>query len=103
MSVTNVAKLDAYAQISQQAYLDQSSTPDVPGATGTYVEFARSVDEDPYGFQARAFFNTAANELVIGFAGTEGLSDFDAADLLPDLGTDFALAISGATPQIAWA
>ncbi len=102
MTVTNVAKLDAYAQISLQTYDDTTSSLDVEGANGTYEQIGYELDGTA-GFQARAFFNTAANELVIGFAGTEGLSDFDAADLLPDLATDFFLAISGATPQIALA
>ena len=69
MVVTNTALIDAYAQMAVQSY-DNNNTPTSPVAD--FTEIARIVN-GPLGFQARAFFNDSTNELVIAFAGTEGL------------------------------
>ncbi|MEP3826792.1 MAG: hypothetical protein ABJM47_01785 [Lentilitoribacter sp.] len=85
MTVTNVSTLDAYAQIAQQTYLqdppfDVGPTDPVAGLNGTYVEINNTSlqvpqIDGPLGFQARAFFNSTNNELVIAFTGTEGFSE----------------------------
>lgn len=96
MVVTNQTKLDAYANISAAAYDPLAGTPNVPGSSGQYVQIFRSIDQVSNGFQARAFFNTSENELVIGFAGTEGFRNRDFAEFLPDLAAGLLLAVSGA-------
>ncbi|MEP3344909.1 MAG: hypothetical protein ABJO09_21620, partial [Hyphomicrobiales bacterium] len=48
-----------------------------------------------------AFFNTTNNELVVAFAGTEGFSEPDFPDFVPDIVTDLVLAATGVSPQDA--
>jgi hypothetical protein len=98
MAVTNIRTLDAYAQIAVQTYLQPQApgnsvtTPDVQAANGTYTEITQIID-GPLGFQARAFLNSTNNELVIAFAGTEGLQG-------PDLsGSEFYGALPLMTPR----
>ena len=99
MTVTNVATLDAYAQIAAQAYLEvNGATPSVVGTTGTYVELTNISLNVPdidgfFGFQGRAFFNESRNELVIAFTGTEIAESTPA--FLTDMATNLALAITG--------
>lgn len=111
MTVTNASTLDAYAQIAQQTYLqdppfDVGPTDPVASSNGTYVEIDNpslqvpQID-GPLGFQARAFFNHTNNELVIAFTGTEGFSDVNAPEFLPDFIADFGLAVAGVSPQDA--
>lgn len=107
MSVTNPAALAAYATLSNQAYFDDAPfdvgpTNPVTGPNGTYVELiAAPIIDGPFGFQARAFFNTTNNELVVAFAGTEGFSQTDFPDFVPDIVTDLVLAATGVSPQDA--
>lgn len=76
--------------------LDPLPIGPVTGANGsTYTEITQIID----GPQARAFFNTARNKLVIAFTGTEGAQDLNAAEFLPDLVTNFTLAVSGTGSQ----
>ena len=98
MAVTNIRTLDAYAQIAVQTYLQPQApgnsvtTPDVQAANGTYTEITQIID-GPLGFQARAFLNSTNNELVIAFAGTEGLQG-------PNLsGSEFCGALPLMTPR----
>lgn len=98
-------------QIAQQTYLqdppfDVGPTDPVAGSNGTYVEIdnpSLQVPQinGPLGFQARAFFNSTNNELVIAFTGTEGFSDVNAPEFLPDFIADFGLAVAGVSPQDA--
>lgn len=100
MAITNTSLLSAYASIAQQTYLETGSTLPVTGPNGTYVEITQVVD-GPLGFQARAFFNSSNNELVIAFTGTEGFSDVNAPEVVPDLVADLGLAVAGVSPQDA--
>lgn len=93
MAVSDIQLLDAYAQISSQAYLEteppQTTGPVAGPNGGRYVEiYSVNSDHDPVtpiidgadGFQARAFYNTQRNELVVAFSGTEGLGENPAYD-----------------------
>lgn len=103
MAITNNSQLYAYAQIAGSTY-DQGVIPDVsvPGF-GTYNQIAYTLD-DPNGFQARAFFNTTTNELVIAFTGTEtGGEGSGAAEIVPDLVADLSLAVTRTSTQDAQA
>ena len=103
MTITNNSLLYAYAQIAASTY-DQGVIPDISvPAVGTYNQIAYTLD-DPNGFQARAFFNTTTNELVIAFTGTEtGSEDSGAAEIVPDLVADLSLAVTGTSTQDAQA
>ncbi len=98
MTITNPMLLDAYARIAEQTYddLDQPS-----GDVGSYTEIHRRID-GPLGFQARAFFNSANNELVIAFTGTEGArsDNLSGSEFLADFITNFSLAVTGTGPQV---
>lgn len=103
MTIISTSLLNTYANIAQQTYLDTppfdtGPTPPVAGPNGAYVEITQVVD-GPLGFQGRAFFNSSNNELVIAFTGTEGFSNADLPDLVPDLVTDLGLAVAGVSPQ----
>jgi len=91
MTITNTSLLNAYAGIAEQTYLDTppfdtGPTPLVSGPNGTNVEMTQVVD-GPLGFQAKAYFNTTRDELVIVFAGTEGLrpNNVDPTEFVPDM------------------
>lgn len=99
MSISDSSLLDSYARIAEETYRDDVISVDpLLAANGTYVEITQVID-GPSGFQARAFFNSTTDDLVIAFAGTEGSDDGDVAELLPDLVTDLALLVAGASPQ----
>lgn len=94
MVVTNIALIDAYAQMAVQSY-DNNNAPTSPVAD--FTEIAQIVN-GPLGFQARAFLNSTNNELVIAFAGTEGLQgpDLSGSEFLTDMITNLGLAVAGA-------
>ncbi len=99
--ITDPAKLDAYAKISDLAYDQVNDTENVSSPSGTYFDFVVQLDSSN-GFQARAFYNSTENEVVIAFAGTEGgQNPFSRSELAPDLVTDLYLATVGAAPQVA--
>mmetsp|Transcript_23863 Transcript_23863/g.43205 ORF Transcript_23863/g.43205 Transcript_23863/m.43205 type:complete len:346 (+) Transcript_23863:579-1616(+) len=103
MTITNPTTLNALATIAELTYLPFDTTGPVQSPNGTYVEITQVVD-GPLGFQARAFFNSSNNELVISFTGTEGLGSAEGVDLqeaIPDLVTDLGLAVAGVSPQDA--
>ncbi len=108
MTIINPVSLNAFAEMSQQTYLEPTNSDGsvftgslgfpVAGIDGsTYTEITQLIDH-PTGFQGRAFFNETTNELVIAFTGTEGLrpDNMSAEEFLPDVITDLA---SGASPR----
>lgn len=101
MPVTNPTELDAYANIANNAYNNTENDPETNPFSfseqdgGVYEEIFNVIN-GPFGFQARAFFNTTKGELVVSFAGTEGLRDGlntqTPSELPPDLLAGFGLA-----------
>lgn len=115
MSVSNVQLIDAYAQMSAQAYrelMPPKVTPPIQGPDGVhYIEIysvssagdtvLTPIIDGADGFQAHAFYNTQRNELVVAFSGTEGLGEPPAYDeFIRDAATDLTLAVGGFSTQI---
>lgn len=100
MAILDPTTLDALADISSETYEEGDSSPSFPGTSGVYSEISNSLNLSQNGFEGRAYFNTARNELVIAFTGTDGLDDNDLGSFALDVGADFALAVTGNTGQI---
>lgn len=112
MPITDRNRLDAYAQMAEQAYINSpNSTANVvlnagSGISSTYTEYDQEINAFS-GFQVRAFFNQQLNEVVIAYAGTEGApgnkQGFNPLEFLQDLTTNVGLATIGDGLQVAQA